>query len=88
MNFKDILSHLSYRQACKLLGPPGEELIRAGGTYEIDIGEQVVWGSDFFKLNLGGPLSPSLWNQGNQADSISPVVRAGRRVNIRGRRFP
>ncbi len=28
-------------------------MIRAGGKYEIDIGEQVVLGSDFFKLNLG-----------------------------------
>jgi hypothetical protein len=53
MNLKDILSHLSYRQASKLLGPAGEQLIRAGGKYEIDIGEQVVWGNDFFKLNLG-----------------------------------
>jgi superfamily II DNA or RNA helicase len=53
MNLKDILSYLSYRQACKLLGPAGEQLIRAGGKYEIDIGEQVVWGGDFFKLNLG-----------------------------------
>ncbi len=53
MTLKDILSHLSYRQASKLLGPEGEQLIQTGGKYEIDIGEQVIWGRDFFKLNLG-----------------------------------
>ncbi len=52
INLKDKLSHLTYRQACKFLGPEGERLIRTGGKNEIDITEQVVWGDGFFRLNL------------------------------------
>jgi hypothetical protein len=50
---KDRLSHLTYREACKLLGPEGERLIRQGGKYDFDISEQVTWGDDCFRLNLG-----------------------------------
>ncbi len=53
INLKDRLSHLNYREACKLLGPEGERLIRQGGKYDFDITEQVTWGDDFFRLNLG-----------------------------------
>lgn len=52
INLKDKLSHLSFRQACKLLGPQGEKLIRSGGKYDIDIVEQVVLNKDLFQLNL------------------------------------
>ena len=48
MNLKDRLSHFNYREACKLLGPEGEQLIRQGGRYDFDITEQVIWGDDFF----------------------------------------
>jgi SNF2-related domain/Helicase conserved C-terminal domain/SWIM zinc finger len=54
ITLKDKLSHLTYREACKLLGPAGEKLIRQGGKYEIDIAEQVAWADNLFKLNLGG----------------------------------
>ena len=50
---KERLSHLTYREASKLLGPEGEQLIRQGGKYDIDIGEQVTWGDDLLKVNLG-----------------------------------
>ena len=53
INLKDKLSHLTYRQACKLLGAKGEKLIRQGGKYEIDISEQVILRSNIFQLNLG-----------------------------------
>lgn len=53
INLKDKLSHLTYRQACKLLGPEGEQLIRTGGKCEVDIGEQVALRTDLFSLNLG-----------------------------------
>ena len=53
INLKDRLSHLNYREACKLLGPEGERLVRQGGKYDFDITEQVTWGDDFFRLNLG-----------------------------------
>ena len=41
INLKDKLSHLTYRQACKLLGAKGENLIRQGGKYEIGLSEQI-----------------------------------------------
>jgi superfamily II DNA or RNA helicase len=53
INLKDKLSHLTYRQACKLLGPQGEKLITQGGKYDIDLSEQVVLQRDLFQLNLG-----------------------------------
>ncbi len=53
ITLKDRLSHFTYREACKLLGPEGERFIRQGGKYDFDIGEQVTWGEDFFRLNLG-----------------------------------
>jgi hypothetical protein len=53
INLKDKLSHLTYRQACKLLGAKGEKLIRQGGKYEIDLSEQVVLRRNIFQLNLG-----------------------------------
>jgi len=53
ITLKDRLSHLTYREASKLLGPDGERLIRQGGRYPIDMDEQVTWGNDLLKLNLG-----------------------------------
>ena len=53
INLKDKLSHLTFRQACKLLGPLGDQLIMSGGKYDIDIYEQVVLQRDLFQLNLG-----------------------------------
>jgi SNF2 family DNA or RNA helicase len=53
ITLKDRLSRLTYREACKLLGPEGERLIRQGGKYDSDITEQVTWGNGFFRVNLG-----------------------------------
>ena len=52
LTLKDRLSRLTFTQACKLLGPGGERLIRAGGAREIVIGEQVYLGDDLFRLGL------------------------------------
>jgi superfamily II DNA or RNA helicase len=52
-NLKDRLSHLTYKDACTLLGPQGERLIKIGGAYEIDISSQVDSKRDVFRLNLG-----------------------------------
>ena len=52
LDIKDILSHLSYKQACKLLGPEGEKFIRIGGQFEISLEDQVILNRDFFKLDL------------------------------------
>jgi len=51
-SFKDILSYLTYRQACKLLGPGGERLIRKGGKWDIDLYEQVTLDNERFVLDL------------------------------------
>lgn len=53
INLKDKLSHLTYKQACRLLGPNGEKLIRWGGKYDIDIADQVRLTRDLFSINLG-----------------------------------
>ncbi len=53
INLKDRLSQLTYRQACKLLGPEGEQLIRMGGKHDIDIESQVTWEDGLLKINLG-----------------------------------
>lgn len=53
INLKDKLSHLTYTQACKLLGPQGDKLIRTGGQYDIDLSEQVILKRDLFQLDLG-----------------------------------
>ena len=53
ITLKDRLSHLTYREASKLLGPDGERLIRQGGRYPIDMDEQITWGNNLLKLNLG-----------------------------------
>jgi len=49
---KDKLSHLTYSQAVKLLGPQGKELLMTGGKFEIDITEQVSFSNDNFQLQL------------------------------------
>jgi superfamily II DNA or RNA helicase len=51
---RDRLSRLTFRQACKLLGPEGARLIRAGGRHEIVIEEQVFQQGDLFQLRLPG----------------------------------
>ncbi len=49
---RDKLSHLSFRQACKLLGPQGQALIMAGGKFEINLFEQVTLDDRRFRLTL------------------------------------
>ena len=53
ITLKDKLSHLSYRQACKLLGAQGNQLITAGGKYDIDLFDQVTLTSERLRLDLG-----------------------------------
>ena len=49
---KDRLSHLSFVQASKLLGPEGKALIMEGGKYDIDLYSQVTLAEDRFCLHL------------------------------------
>ena len=54
ITLKDKLSHLSYIQACKLLGPQGKHLILQGGKFDVDPFEQVTLNNQWFSLNLEG----------------------------------
>ena len=76
---KDKLSHLSYTQACKLLGTQGKQLIMIGGKYDIDPFEQVTLNSERFRLDLGeakveialDPMKPKRLNIGCSACSVA-----------------
>jgi ERCC4-related helicase len=50
LSFHDRLSHLTFGQACKLLGPWGRELIQQGAKREIDLKEDVYFGGDLLRL--------------------------------------
>jgi len=49
---RDKLSHLSFLQACKLLGPQGQVLLMEGGKFEIIIHEQVTLDDHRFRLTV------------------------------------
>ncbi len=53
INLKDKLSHLSFIQACKLLGPQGKDHLIQGGMWDVDLEEQVILKRDLFHLDLG-----------------------------------
>ncbi len=53
---RDKLSHLSFLQAGKLLGPRGQALIMEGGKFDIDLYEQVVLDDHRFRLTLGNAV--------------------------------
>ena len=79
ITLKDKLSHLSYNQACKLLGAQGKQLIMAGGKYDIDLFERVTFNSKRFRLDLGDanveialdPMKPRRLNIGCSACSVA-----------------
>ena len=51
---KDILSQLTYRKACELLGREGEKLLRKGGAFDtIDVENDLVLTDAMLRLNLG-----------------------------------
>ncbi len=56
LTLKDRLSRLTYRQACRLLGPDADQLIRVGGKYGLDIDEDVYFQGDLFRLRLDGAV--------------------------------
>ena len=53
VTLKERLSHLTYREAQKLLGPEGERLIRAGGRFPIEMDEQIAWEDGGLRFDLG-----------------------------------
>ena len=79
LTLKDKLSHLSYVQACRLLGPQGKQLILEGGKYDIDPFEQVTLNNRRFSLNLSDArvdifLDPQKNQRFNIQCSACPVV--------------
>jgi superfamily II DNA or RNA helicase len=57
LKLKDRLSRLTYRQACKLLGPEGTDLIRQGGKFDVRLDSDVYLGGDLFRLNIDGAVA-------------------------------
>ncbi len=49
----DRLSHLTYAQACRLLGPNAKELLARGGSLEIDVDTQIARTAERLSLDLG-----------------------------------
>lgn len=64
LTLKDRLSHLSFRQACALLGPRGDKLIMAGGKFTIDIESQVRLDNERFQLDLDDAVVFITWEPG------------------------
>ncbi len=79
IRLRDKLSHLTYRQASKLLGPEGEQLIREGGKCDFNIEEHVTWKEDVLKIDTGEALvtlSMQPEKPGNLAFTCSKCVKA------------
>lgn len=53
ITLKERLSHLTYREAKKLLGPEGDRLIREGGRFPIEIDEQIAWEDGDLRFDFG-----------------------------------
>lgn len=52
LTFRDRLAHLTFDEACKLLGTRGKKLIYAGGQCDIDIPRQVFLGHDLLRVSF------------------------------------
>src|ERR1051325_3740726 len=70
LTLADRLSHLTFRQVCKLLGEGGEQLVQRGGRYDIDIAEQVTLNEDRFQLRF-----PTTTGNGHGADGVEVLIR-------------
>ena len=79
ITLKDKLCHLSYVEACKMLGVRGKQLITSGGKYDIDLFERVMLNDKRFRLDLGDaqvvialdPLKPKRLNIGCSTCSVA-----------------
>ncbi|HXT57716.1 MAG TPA: hypothetical protein VN699_03735, partial [Pirellulales bacterium] len=67
LSLKDRLSHLTFVEACKLLGPEGKRLIQqSANLWDFKIEEDVYLGDDLFRLRFGdesddrGPLTVTI----------------------------
>ncbi len=55
LTLPDILAHLNFRDACKLLGPDGSRLIISGSKYDFDVSSQVQLDEKRFSLRFTLP---------------------------------
>lgn len=70
ITLKDRLSHLTFLRACKLLGPRGKELIYAGGRYEIDIVEKVVFTPELFQVEVDEAIASICLNPAREDELL------------------
>ncbi|MDA0337460.1 MAG: hypothetical protein O2782_20040 [bacterium] len=86
LTLQDRLSRLTYLRACKLLGEEGKRLIQLGGTYEIDIDEQVTMDGDVFRVRLPECVATIALAAHATQHSAAIAPRAAPRVSMWGRR--
>ncbi|HUE73758.1 MAG TPA: DEAD/DEAH box helicase [Pirellulaceae bacterium] len=78
LTLKDILSRLTFTEACKLLGDDGKKLIKGGSLWDIKIQEDVYLGDDLFRLTLHD--TP---NSGDRTIvTMTPMADARRRLHV------
>ncbi len=53
LTLRDRLSRLTFTDACKLLGPDGKWLIKAGSAVDFKLPEDVYLGDDLLRVSLG-----------------------------------
>jgi hypothetical protein len=80
LSLKDLLSRLTFSEACQLLGPNGRQLIqRHASAWEFKLRDDVYLGSDLFRLRFpgesvgGGPL----------VVTITLIAQARKRLHFR-----
>ena len=88
-SLKDVLSHITFRKACKLLGTEGERLIRTGGRYDIDIDAQATLTDDAFRFLMGNALVTITLNAAAEqalcircADCAEPCIHQGAALSL------
>ena len=52
LTFRDLLSHLSFERACKLLGSEGRGAIQRGGKFEVNLREDVRFTADELRVSI------------------------------------
>ena len=85
---KDVLSHLTFSKACKLLGAEGKELIRTGGRYDIDVDSQATLHEDAFRFLMGSAMVTVTLDAGPGRRFPSDAPGARSPASTRARRSP
>jgi superfamily II DNA or RNA helicase len=78
LTLRDILSRLSFLEACKLLGENGKKLIQSGARWEIDLEQDVYLGDDLFRVTFRD--TPQIGDR--TIVTITPMAEAPRRLHF------